>query len=60
VHQVGFSLHDYIEMHGQQNIKSIDSVYIRLYSVCIVHYLAAVGLYLQVLCTYVLQKLRQD
>jgi len=22
VHQVGFSLHDYIEMHGQQNIKS--------------------------------------
>jgi hypothetical protein len=21
VHQVGFSLHDYIEMHGQQNIK---------------------------------------
>jgi hypothetical protein len=21
VHQVGFSLHNYIEMHGQQNIK---------------------------------------
>jgi len=21
VHQVGFSLHDYIEMHGKQNIK---------------------------------------
>jgi hypothetical protein len=21
VHQVGFSLHDYIDMHGQQNIK---------------------------------------
>jgi hypothetical protein len=23
VHQVGFSLHDYIEMHGQQNIKNL-------------------------------------
>jgi len=23
VHQVGFSSHDYIEMHGQQNIKKI-------------------------------------
>ena len=23
MHQVGFSLHDYIEMHGQQNIKEI-------------------------------------
>jgi len=22
VHQVGFSLHDYIEMHGQQNVKN--------------------------------------
>jgi len=21
VHQVGFSLHDYIKMHGQQNMK---------------------------------------
>ena len=21
MHQVGFSLHDYIEMHGQQNVK---------------------------------------
>jgi len=21
LHQVGFSLHDFIEMHGQQNIK---------------------------------------
>jgi len=23
VHQVGFSLHNYIEMHGQQSIKSM-------------------------------------
>ena len=26
MHQVGFSLHDYIEMHGQQNIKCINAV----------------------------------
>jgi hypothetical protein len=24
VHQVGFSFYDYIEMHGQQNIKFIN------------------------------------
>jgi len=24
VHQVGFSLHDYIDMHGQQNVKFKD------------------------------------
>jgi len=29
VHQVGFSLHDYIEMHDQQNIKF--NYYVRLY-----------------------------
>jgi len=26
VHQVGSSLHDYIEMHGQQNIKYIANI----------------------------------
>ena len=24
MHQVGFSLNDYIEMHGQQNIKTLN------------------------------------
>jgi len=27
VHQVGFYLHDYIEMNGQQNIKKLDLKY---------------------------------
>jgi len=31
VHQVVFSLHDYIEMHGQQNIKKIYRYGTRLY-----------------------------
>ena len=26
MHQAGFSLHDYIEMHGKQNIKLSDKV----------------------------------
>jgi len=27
VHQVGFSLHDHIEMHGQQNIENFHMIH---------------------------------
>jgi len=35
VHQVGFSLQDYVEMHGQQNIKILEGPKIYEYNICV-------------------------